>query len=276
MFYQWISRPYSNDYLCRRLPRKEKTRCSFSVIMLSWALWNEIEQFCKYQSATTEELLTHQRSALYFKGCLKIVKNHYHRTWVWKSQQTLHQHNRLTCVRLCSPQYFRFDELVKKFKVEYHAGGATQNSIKIAQVGVHVAWSSSNTVKAVSDGAMSALHPQWMIQEPHNVGTFFGCIGKDNFGTILKEKAEAAHIDAHYYEQDEEPTGTCAACITGDNRWVELGLLRHQVALLVLGRSLHNLLFLVPSSSGLWWLTWLLLTAIRRKSIWTLRKTGSW
>ncbi|XP_034408239.1 adenosine kinase isoform X1 [Cyclopterus lumpus] len=84
-----------------------------------------------------------------------------------------------------------FEELVKKFKVEYHAGGATQNSIKIAQ---------------------------WMIQEPHNVGTFFGCIGKDKFGDILKEKAQEAHIDAHYYEQDEEPTGTCAACITGDNR----------------------------------------------------------
>ncbi|KAM4598926.1 adenosine kinase isoform 3-T3 [Fundulus diaphanus] len=85
-----------------------------------------------------------------------------------------------------------FDELVKKFKVEYHAGGATQNSIKIAQ---------------------------WMIQEPHSVGTFFGCIGKDKFGEILKQKAEEAHVDAHYYEQDEEPTGTCAACITGDNRW---------------------------------------------------------
>lgn len=63
-----------------------------------------------------------------------------------------------------------------------------------------------------------------MIQEPHNVGTFFGCIGKDNFGSILKEKAEEAHVDAHYYEQDEEPTGTCAACITGDNRSVEVGL----------------------------------------------------
>ncbi|XP_075933219.1 adenosine kinase isoform X1 [Anarhichas minor] len=84
-----------------------------------------------------------------------------------------------------------FEELVKKFKVEYHAGGATQNSIKIAQ---------------------------WMIQEPHNVGTFFGCIGKDKFGDILKQKAKEAHIDAHYFEQDEEPTGTCAACITGDNR----------------------------------------------------------
>lgn len=59
-----------------------------------------------------------------------------------------------------------------------------------------------------------------MIQEPHNVGTFFGCIGKDKFGEILKQKAEEAHIAAHYYEQSEEPTGTCAACITGDNRWV--------------------------------------------------------
>lgn len=59
-----------------------------------------------------------------------------------------------------------------------------------------------------------------MIQEPHKVGTFFGCIGKDKFGGILKQKSEEAHIEAHYYEQDEEPTGTCAACITGDNRWM--------------------------------------------------------
>ncbi|TRY89289.1 hypothetical protein DNTS_014796, partial [Danionella cerebrum] len=58
----------------------------------------------------------------------------------------------------------------------------------------------------------------WMIQEPHKVATFFGCIGKDKFGKILKEKAEEANVDAHYYEQSEEPTGTCAACITGDNR----------------------------------------------------------
>ncbi|XP_064174420.1 adenosine kinase-like isoform X5 [Anguilla rostrata] len=84
-----------------------------------------------------------------------------------------------------------FEEIVKKFKVEYHAGGSTQNSMKIAQ---------------------------WMIQEPHRVATFFGCIGTDKFGEILKKKAEEAHVDARYYEQDEEPTGTCAACITGDNR----------------------------------------------------------
>ncbi|XP_068111481.1 adenosine kinase isoform X2 [Hyperolius riggenbachi] len=87
-----------------------------------------------------------------------------------------------------------FDELVKKFKVDYHAGGSTQNSVKVAQ---------------------------WMIQKPYKVGTFFGCIGTDKFGEILKKKAEEAHVDAHYYEQSEQPTGTCAACITGDNRHVE-------------------------------------------------------
>lgn len=57
-----------------------------------------------------------------------------------------------------------------------------------------------------------------MIQKPHKVATFFGCIGTDHFGKILKQKAEEAHVDAHYYEQNEVPTGTCAACITGDNR----------------------------------------------------------
>ncbi|RXM36871.1 Adenosine kinase [Acipenser ruthenus] len=77
----------------------------------------------------------------------------------------------------------KFEEIVRKFKVEYHAGGSTQNSVKIAQV-----------------------------------STFLGCIGTDKFGGILKKKAEEAHVDAHYYEQSEEPTGTCAACITDDNR----------------------------------------------------------
>lgn len=32
--------------------------------------------------------------------------------------------------------HFRFDEIAKKNNVEYHAGGSTQNSVKIAQVGL--------------------------------------------------------------------------------------------------------------------------------------------
>ncbi|ELK09520.1 Adenosine kinase [Pteropus alecto] len=60
-----------------------------------------------------------------------------------------------------------------------------------------------------------------MIQRPHKAATFFGCIGIDKFGEILKKKAAEAHVDAHYYEQNEQPTGTCAACITGDNRNID-------------------------------------------------------
>ncbi|XP_070220804.1 adenosine kinase isoform X1 [Bos mutus] len=110
-----------------------------------------------------------------------------------------------------------FDELVKKFKVEYHAGGSTQNSIKVAQVNdkslSEIPWQSGG-----SDLVLSLLRAQWMIQQPHKAATFFGCIGIDKFGEILKKKAAEAHVDAHYYEQNEQPTGTCAACITGGNR----------------------------------------------------------
>ena len=36
----------------------------------------------------------------------------------------------------CSSRVSRFEELGGNFKAEYHAGGATQNSIRVAQVGV--------------------------------------------------------------------------------------------------------------------------------------------
>lgn len=165
----------------------------------------------------------------------------------------------ITCLSLF---VCRFEELVKKFKVEYHAGGATQNSIKIAQVSR--AHTNVCSVKSYckcwprwvasidwSDESCCCCL-QWMIQEPHNVGTFFGCIGKDKFGEILKQKAEEAHIDAQYYEQDEEPTGTCAACITSDNRWVFM-LIR--ICWLVIISSVHNSsspFFFCFLLSGLW------------------------
>lgn len=43
------------------------------------------------------------------------------------------RYHRLFCANLCL-LYFRFDEIAKKNNVEYHAGGSTQNSVKIAQV----------------------------------------------------------------------------------------------------------------------------------------------
>ncbi|RMC11651.1 hypothetical protein DUI87_11773 [Hirundo rustica rustica] len=186
----------------------------------------------------------------------------------------------------------RFEELVKKFKVEYHAGGSTQNSVKVAQkqiegqfqrmpilcrscgaipLGPFISLAldvgflgflavKKNSISQLDVGIMNmfilgntwwwylleedwylyvnkivpvvqkirhlgfkstaenSCVQKWMIQKPHKAATFFGCIGKDKFGEILKKKAEEAHVDAHYYEQSEEPTGTCAACITSDNR----------------------------------------------------------
>jgi adenosine kinase len=51
-----------------------------------------------------------------------------------------------------------YDELVKMDGVQYIAGGATQNSIRVAQ---------------------------WMIGEAGKTA-YMGCIGKDEFGTQLK------------------------------------------------------------------------------------------
>uniref|UniRef100_A0A8C7M3W4 Adenosine kinase n=1 Tax=Oncorhynchus kisutch TaxID=8019 RepID=A0A8C7M3W4_ONCKI len=58
--------------------------------------------------------------------------------------------------------------------------------------------------------------PTWMIQKPNEVATFCGCIGTDHFREILKQKAEEAHVDAHYCQQTQEPIGTCAAYMTSD------------------------------------------------------------
>eukprot|EP00049_Salpingoeca_infusionum_P017178 m.352018 g.352018 ORF g.352018 m.352018 type:complete len:345 (+) comp16422_c0_seq1:74-1108(+) len=83
-----------------------------------------------------------------------------------------------------------YDELVKNFDVEYIAGGATQNSIRVAQ---------------------------WMIGKPQST-SFIGCIGKDEYGATLKKEADKAHVRAAYMEDDTTPTGTCAVLVTGSER----------------------------------------------------------
>uniref|UniRef100_A0A0D3FXZ9 Adenosine kinase n=1 Tax=Oryza barthii TaxID=65489 RepID=A0A0D3FXZ9_9ORYZ len=80
------------------------------------------------------------------------------------------------------------NELASKVNVEYIAGGSTQNSIRVAQ---------------------------WMLQIP-GATSYMGCIGKDKFGEEMKKDAQAA--GAHYYEDDNAPTGTCAVCIVGGER----------------------------------------------------------
>jgi len=86
-----------------------------------------------------------------------------------------------------------YEDMCAKYQVEYTPGGATQNSIRVAQ---------------------------WIIGIP-NATSFMGCIGKgDRFGKILEDKARADGIQVRYQYTDKETTGTCAVLITnaGSNR----------------------------------------------------------
>lgn len=69
--------------------------------------------------------------------------------------------------------------------MQYIAGGATQNAIRVAQ---------------------------WMTKAK-GATSFFGCIGKDAFGEELKKCAAEDGVDAFYKEDEEAATGTCAVLV---------------------------------------------------------------
>ncbi|CAL1387053.1 unnamed protein product [Linum trigynum] len=83
-----------------------------------------------------------------------------------------------------------YDEMAGKYTVDFIAGGATQNSIRVAQ---------------------------WMLQKPGST-SYIGCIGKDKFGEEMKKNAKEAGVNVHYYEDEAAPTGTCAVCVVGGER----------------------------------------------------------
>eukprot|EP00850_Spirogloea_muscicola_P016302 SM000131S26732 [mRNA] locus=s131:252552:255824:- [translate_table: standard] len=81
-------------------------------------------------------------------------------------------------------------ELAQMPGVEYIAGGATQNAIRVAQ---------------------------WMLQSP-GATSFMGCIGKDDFGEKMTQSARAVGMTVHYREDETAPTGTCGVLIHGGER----------------------------------------------------------
>lgn len=88
---------------------------------------------------------------------------------------------------LAKPEHLPiYQELVDGYKVEYIAGGATQNSIRVAQ---------------------------WMLQEKFAT-SYIGCVGEDQFAQQLEEQAQKAGVRVRYMRQGQEPTGTCACLIT--------------------------------------------------------------
>lgn len=83
-----------------------------------------------------------------------------------------------------------YRDMVDTMKVEYIPGGATLNSIRIAQ---------------------------WILEKP-NVASYFGCIGSDDFGKVMTTKASEAGINVKFQVNSEQSTGTCAVLVTGKER----------------------------------------------------------
>jgi len=85
-----------------------------------------------------------------------------------------------------------FEELKESYKVDYIAGGATQNSIRVAQ---------------------------WVLggQAKPDLCSYMGCVGKDDSSAKLEEKAKECGVKVAY-QYSEKPTGRCAVLITGQDR----------------------------------------------------------
>jgi len=83
-----------------------------------------------------------------------------------------------------------YAELAKQPKVQYIAGGATQNSIRVAQ---------------------------WMMQEPGKTA-YMGCVGDDEYARKMNDVMKADGVDARYMVDKTTATGTCAVCITGEGK----------------------------------------------------------
>lgn len=79
-----------------------------------------------------------------------------------------------------------YQELVEKYEVEYIAGGATQNTIRVAQ---------------------------WMLQRQFAT-SYIGCVGMDEFGLQLEKQATKDGVKVRYLVDEKEPTGTCGVLIT--------------------------------------------------------------
>mmetsp|Transcript_2521 Transcript_2521/g.4574 ORF Transcript_2521/g.4574 Transcript_2521/m.4574 type:complete len:345 (-) Transcript_2521:180-1214(-) len=83
-----------------------------------------------------------------------------------------------------------YPELVENYPVQYIAGGATQNSIRVAQ---------------------------WMLKEP-GFTSYMGAVGSDEFAKTLEDSATKDGVLVNYMKNESVATGTCAVLINGGER----------------------------------------------------------
>lgn len=83
-----------------------------------------------------------------------------------------------------------FAEMAARPGVQYIAGGATQNSIRVAQ---------------------------WMLQSP-GATAYMGCVGKDEFADKMQASCEKDGVKTVYMVDASTPTGSCAVLVEGIER----------------------------------------------------------
>ena len=86
-----------------------------------------------------------------------------------------------------------YQELVDNYSPQYIAGGATQNTIRVAQ---------------------------WVLSangRPDETA-YMGCVGTDKFGEQLEACAAKDGVKVHYMKDPTTPTGVCAVLVKGGER----------------------------------------------------------
>mmetsp|Transcript_146354 Transcript_146354/g.258550 ORF Transcript_146354/g.258550 Transcript_146354/m.258550 type:complete len:366 (-) Transcript_146354:69-1166(-) len=83
-----------------------------------------------------------------------------------------------------------YKELAAQPSCQYIAGGATQNSIRVAQ---------------------------WMMQQ-YCATAYMGCVGDDDYAQKMRAAVKGDGVEAIYMVDKTAQTGTCAVCITGNDR----------------------------------------------------------
>merc|ERR1712226_831432 len=104
--------------------------------------------------------------------------------------ELLAKHNLKSNDAILTEEEAIFNDLTKDYPVDYIAGGATQNSIRVAR---------------------------WVLGQKYAT-SYFGCVGKDKYGETLEAKAKEAGANVQYQISTEFPTGRCAVLITGQDR----------------------------------------------------------
>eukprot|EP00457_Paulinella_chromatophora_P005091 gb/GEZN01005105.1/.p1 GENE.gb/GEZN01005105.1/~~gb/GEZN01005105.1/.p1 ORF type:complete len:568 (+),score=66.68 gb/GEZN01005105.1/:67-1770(+) len=84
-----------------------------------------------------------------------------------------------------------YKELEDKYKVSYIAGGATQNSIRVAQ---------------------------WMLHQFPGATAFIGSVGQDAYAKQIENCAKEDGVSTYFYKDSTEGTGTCACLILDHER----------------------------------------------------------